>query len=82
MEKDLYLSGQKNNDEDMELMKFLDLLNERYYGVFRLDLETEEVVPMHYNNFLGNEPGNIGAEYVDNLESLKDYLGYGMGSKL
>ena len=78
MEKDLYLSGQKNNDEDMELMKFLDLLNERYYGVFRLDLETEEVVPMHYNNFLGNEPGNIGAEYVDNLESLKDYLGYGM----
>ena len=46
MEKDLYLSGQKNNDEDMELMKFLDLLNERYYGVFRLDLETEEVVPI------------------------------------
>ena len=53
-------------------------MNERYYAVFRIDLETEAATPMRYNHFLGNEPDNIGAEYVDNLNDLKEYLSYGM----
>ena len=78
MEKELSLLGHNIIEGDQELMEFLDLLNERYYAVFRIDLETEAATPMRYNHFLGNEPDNIGAEYVDNLNDLKEYLSYGM----
>ncbi len=78
MEKDLKIMGHNIIEGDQELMEFLDLLNERYYAVFRVDLGSESVTPVRYNHFLGNEPDNIGAEYVDNLNGLKEYLSFGM----
>ncbi len=78
MEKDLKIMGHNIIEGDQELMEFLDLLNERYYAVFRVDLGSESVTPVRYNYFLGNEPDNIGAEYVDNLNGLKEYLSFGM----
>ena len=74
MEKDLSLLGNNIIEGDQELMEFLDLLNERYYAVFRIDLETEAATPMTYNHCRGHEPDNIGAEYVDNLNYLKEYI--------
>lgn len=78
MEKDLKIMGHNIIEGDQELMEFLDLLNERYYAVFRVDLETENVKSMRYNHFLGNEPDNIRTEYVENLNDLREYLCYGM----
>ena len=78
MEKDIKTMGRNIIEGDQELMEFLDLLNERYYAVFRVDLETESVRSMRYNHFLGNEPDNIGAECVENLKDLREYLCYGM----
>ena len=67
-----------NYDSSHQMNKLIDLLTEEYYGIFRLDLTSGLVIPVRYSSVLGNEPDNLGAEAIDSMDSLKEYLVYGM----
>lgn len=67
-----------NYENSYQMNRLLDLLTEEYYGIFRVDLTSGLVIPVRYNNVKGNEPNNLGAEAIDSIISLKEYLTYGM----
>ncbi len=58
--------------------KLVNLLSEPYHLVVRLDLDTGAVIPVSYNDFMGNDMELEAVERLKTLEGLKEYLSYGM----
>ncbi len=58
--------------------KLVNLLSEPYHLVVRLDLDTGAVIPVSYNDFMGNDMELESVERLKNLDGLKEYLSYGM----
>ncbi len=72
---------QLNNENEHDILDVINVLSTKYYCIVRINLDSGEVIPMHFNTSISVESEIYVAEQIDSMESLLTFLGFGMAEE-
>ncbi len=72
---------QLNNENEHDILDVINVLSTKYYCIVRINLDSGEVSPMHFNTSISVESEIYVAEQIDSMDSLLTFLGFGMAEE-